>query len=340
MLRYLPCFIFALWTRVVAEEYESPEFKGLMIDVTKRPSKCPLKAMKKDFVEVHYTTSIAKSSKSGKSGKKIDTSRDADGMNDPLSFQIGSDRVIPGWDHAMRDMCEGEVRVITIPPEHAYGEDGYSHKNADGEEVEIPADATLRLEAELIKIIRLQKEMKVSTKKCEVKSKPGDTVKVHYTLWIHPTSISGDKGAKVESSHDSTPMEFILGAGRVIPGWDQAMEGVCKGEKLELVVPPEFGYGTKGQEPKIPPMATLHFEIEILEVIETNMFKQMDSNNDSKIDIEELGVYMKNNQGLDDPEVVKQIFEGEDKNKDGFIDWDEAPFPKGERPGGSKTEEL
>lgn len=322
----------ALSVAAVAALESPPE--GLTIDVERLPPSCSLKSMEKDFVEIHYTTRIAKTSKTGKTGKKIDTSRDAAGLNDPLSFQVGSGRVIKGWDYGVRDMCEGEKRVLTVEPELAYGDEGSEQKNVDDEDVSVPGGATLSIEAELIKIIRLQKESTLMPEKCEMTAEHGSTIKVHYTLWIHPTSMSGDKGKMVESSHDdgSGPMEFVLGAGRVIPGWDEGLIGMCVGEKRELVVPPEFGYREKGQGEKIPPMATLHFEVELLEAKETNMFQQMDTSGDGKISMDELAVFMKRAQGLKDEKVVKQIFEGEDKNQDGFIDWDEAPFPKGEKP--------
>jgi len=333
----------ALWIHVRAaaagEEYESPDLKGLMIEVTKLPENCPMKSRilpVKDYVEVHYTTSIAQSSKTGVPGKKLDTSRDADNMNDPLSFQVGSRRVVPGFDHGVRDMCEGEIRGITIPPEHAYGEDGYEQKNSDGDPVSIPANATIRIDAELIKIIRLEKDSQFMPEKCEKKAVIGNTLKVHYTLYIHKTSISGTKGKKLESSREGKNagvFDFVLGAQKVIPGWDQALVGVCEGEKMELVVPPEFGYGTRGSPSgNVPPLATLRFELEVVEVVKNNMFEEMDTNADGKIDLDELGAFMKKKQGLKDLEIVKKIMDGEDKNKDGFIDWDEAPFPKGDKP--------
>jgi len=339
MLRCLAPFALALLGSVVAQE-DAPEVKseieGLKIEVKKLPKKCLIKSSSelRDFVEMHYTTKIAKSSKTGKPGAKVDTSRDPSGLNDPLSFQLNSGRVIKGWDYGVRDMCEGEVRILTVEPENGYGDEPYSQKNADDESVEVPANATLRMEVEMIKVIRLQKSTTFKPKVCKRMAQGGDSLKVAYTLWIHPTSISGNKGELVESSKDdgAGPMTFILGAGRVIPGWDQGMEGVCVGEKIELVVPPEFGYREKGQGEKILPLATLHFEVELLSAEETNMFAQMDTDGDGKVDEKELGVFMQKTQGLKDPEIVKKIFEGEDKNMDGFIDWDEAPFPKGDRP--------
>jgi len=337
-------FSFVIWAAAYALETKSP-LEGLSIKVIKEAKECNLKSMEKDFVEMHYVTKIAESSKTGKLGQQVDQSRDEDGMNDPLSFQLGSSRVVDGWDKGVRDMCEGEIRLLTIPPEHAYGDEGLSKQkskfaDSDNAEIEIPSGATIAIEAELIRIIRLQEETTVKAKSCKRQAEIGDMLKVHYTLWIHPTSLSGEKGERVESSHDSSPMEFQLGAGRVIPGWDQALEGTCAGEELELIVPPEFAYGEKGSGQTVPPMATLWFKVEVLEVTETNLFQQIDANNDHKISVEELGTWMEKAQGEKDPEVIKSIFDGEDKNKDGFIDWDEAPFPKGEKPQSDKTSEL
>jgi len=334
-------FGFILWTGSTSVEVDSP-LEGVRIEVTKQATSCQLKSMEKDFVEMHYTTKIAESSKTGTPGQEIDTSRDADEMNDPFSFQLGTPRVLEAWDKGVRDMCEGEVRLLTISPEHAYGEDGMTSKDKEGQAIHVPPGATITIEAELVKIIRLQTETTKKNPNCERGAAAGDMIKVHYTLWIHPTSMSGDKGSRLESSHDegSSPMEFQLGAGRVIPGWDQGLVGACKGEELEFVVPPEFAYGEKGSGQTVPPMATLHFKVEVLEVIESNMFQDIDTNADGKISKEELGTWMEKTQGMKDPEVIKEIFDGEDKDKDGFIDWDEAPFPKGEKSPGDKSSEL
>ncbi|MBO6757622.1 MAG: FKBP-type peptidyl-prolyl cis-trans isomerase [Roseibium sp.] len=88
----------------------------------------------------------------------------------------------------------------------------------------------------------------------------GETVVVHYTGWLMD-------GTKFDSSLDrGTPFSFTLGERRVIPGWEQGVEGMQVGGKRELIIPPELGYGAQGAGGVIPPNATLRFEIELLEV--------------------------------------------------------------------------
>ena len=64
------------------------------------------------------------------------------------------------------------------------------------------------------------------------------------------------------------PLEFELGAGRVIAGWDEGVHGMRVGGRRELVVPPALAYGAEGSGDQIPPNATLTFEVELLDVRE------------------------------------------------------------------------
>lgn len=88
----------------------------------------------------------------------------------------------------------------------------------------------------------------------------GQTVTVHYTGWL-------EDGTKFDSSVDrDEPFKFPLGAGYVIPGWDQGVTGMQVGGKRKLTIPPELGYGAHGAGGVIPPNATLIFEIELIAV--------------------------------------------------------------------------
>ena len=93
----------------------------------------------------------------------------------------------------------------------------------------------------------------------------GQNVSVHYTGWLH--NEDGSAGSKFDSSKDrNDPFEFPLGAGRVIKGWDEGVQGMKIGGKRKLIIPASLGYGARGAGGAIPPNATLMFEVELLGV--------------------------------------------------------------------------
>lgn len=88
--------------------------------------------------------------------------------------------------------------------------------------------------------------------------KSGDMVKVHYTGKLL-------NGTKFDSSVDrGTPIDFPVGQGSVIKGWDEALLSMKKGEKRVLIIPANLGYGPSGRGP-IPPNATMVFDVELID---------------------------------------------------------------------------
>ncbi len=181
----------------------------------------------------------------------------------PFEFVLGQGDVIDGWEQGLLGMKVGGKRKLTIPSDLAYGAEGA----ADGR---IPPNAPLIFEVSLLDIQGVVPAALPATSITELKSEDlvvgsgaeatsGKTIRVHYTGWL-------ENGTKFDSSLEGEPIEFVLGSGRVIAGWEQGLVGMKVGGKRKLTIPPALGYGSKGVVDYIPPNAALIFEVELIEV--------------------------------------------------------------------------
>jgi len=95
----------------------------------------------------------------------------------------------------------------------------------------------------------------------------GQQVTVHYTGWLYDPAKPDGRGAKFDSSKDrGDPFRFHLGAGMVIQGWDEGVQGMQVGGTRLLQIPADLGYGARGAGGVIPPNATLLFEVDLIKV--------------------------------------------------------------------------
>ncbi len=93
-----------------------------------------------------------------------------------------------------------------------------------------------------------------------VKAEKGQTVSVHYKGQL-------TDGTVFDSSYKrNQPIDFPLGVGQVIPGWDEGIQLLNVGDKARLVIPSNLGYGSRGAGGVIPPNATLIFDVELMDI--------------------------------------------------------------------------
>ncbi|XP_075544893.1 peptidyl-prolyl cis-trans isomerase Fkb14 [Dermacentor variabilis] len=182
----------------------------------------------------------------------------------------------------------------------------------------------------------LKVEVVKSSESCSRKSKKGDILSMHYTGTLLD-------GKEFDSSRQrGEPFRFQIGLGQVIKGWDQGLLDMCVGDKRKLTVPPSLGYGEAGAGDRIPPGSTLVFETELTKIEDgpppVNVFKQIDSDQDEHLTREEISKYLKEQlpaaqaAGLKDlpdtDKMVEEIFQHEDKDRDGVISKEEFSGPK------------
>jgi len=99
---------------------------------------------------------------------------------------------------------------------------------------------------------------------------PGDALTVHYTGRL-------EDGTEFNSSRDGNPFVFLLGAGEVIPGWEEGFASMEEGGRRRLTIPPGLAYGSQGAGDVIPPDATLIFDVELLQIEATGQEITTDS---------------------------------------------------------------
>jgi FKBP-type peptidyl-prolyl cis-trans isomerase FkpA len=103
----------------------------------------------------------------------------------------------------------------------------------------------------------------------------GQVAVVHYTGWLYEPGAPENKGKKFDSSRDrGQPLRFTIGAGQVIKGWEEGVQGMRVGSQRRLIIPSHLAYGERGAGGGvIPPNAMLLFDIELLAIEEADIPK-------------------------------------------------------------------
>ncbi|KAK8565161.1 hypothetical protein V6N12_058735 [Hibiscus sabdariffa] len=199
-----------------------------------------------DEVEVHYTGTLL-------DGTQFDSSRE---RGTPFKFTLGQGQVIKGWDKGIKTMKKGDNAIFTIPPQLAYGESGSPPT--------IPPNATLRFDVELLSWTSVKdickdgglfKKILTEGEKWE-NPKDLDEVLVNYEAKLEDGTVV----AKADSK------KFTFKDGHFCPALAKAVKTMKKGEKVLLIVKPQYGFGEKGKPAAgaVPPNATLQITLELI----------------------------------------------------------------------------
>ena len=222
-------------------------------------------AMKGEKLETHVVFRVP-------SGKVMLNTREA---KSPRVFPVGADLQIKGLEQGLEGIKKGEARTIIVPSKLGFGAEGLS---------ENPPIATLIFEVEVVDvksdkkaIAKIIADLKKAHPKAELvttksglqyvvtkagagdKAGNGKKIKAHYTGKLLDGTVF-DSSVK-----RNMPLEFTVGVGQVIKGWDEALSDMKKGEKRTLIIPSDLAYGPRGRPPAIPPSATLVFDVELVD---------------------------------------------------------------------------
>jgi peptidylprolyl isomerase len=200
-------------------------------------------------------------------GTMFDSSID---RNQPLKSTIGKGQLFAGLDEGFSLLRKGEKARFFIPSKLAFGEKGSGP---------IPANADIIFDIEVLDVQKIVAPALYDVKGLEakktasgltyyevkkggsaVKAAAGKTVKVHYSGYLAD-------GTMFDSSVErGEPIEFPLGQGYVIQGWEEGIALMSVGDKLRIVIPYFLAYGEEGRPPQIPAKADLTFDVELIEV--------------------------------------------------------------------------
>jgi len=226
----------------------------------------------------------------------------------PVTTVWGKDWLLPGWEEGMGLMKAGGKAKMVLPPELAFGAEGYGSF--------IPGNAQVIIEVELLKVEEAPVPSEVSADQLTTsdtglqyydlvvgtgeEAVKSATVSTHYTIWVK-TETGFDY---IDTSLRDVPLEFVVGRGdMVFPGWEEGVTGMKVGGKRYLVIPPDLGMGDQ-ENGMVPANSTLVMEIELTNVVPPQVATVVD---EADYTVTESGLkYYDLVEGTGDPAVAGQ----------------------------------
>ena len=205
-----------------------------------------------DIVRIRYVAWLWDEDGTDFKGQRVDSGE--------REFVLGVDQVLPAFEEGLASMRVGGLRRMQVPPEYALGGEGTDT---------IPPGSTLVMEVELLDV-RLYVTDSAPFQIIDLTEGDGATAANGYVLtvvyagWLYDASGPDGKGRQFEVNNNG--FRFSLGLGNVLPGWDEGLVDMRENGERRLIIPPELAYGEQGARPRIPPNATLLFDITLVSV--------------------------------------------------------------------------
>ncbi|XP_076000420.1 peptidyl-prolyl cis-trans isomerase FKBP10-like [Genypterus blacodes] len=226
---------------------DSGVLPDVVIDRHHVPRLCPREVQTEDFIRYHFNGSLYAGE------KKFDSSHD---RGKAFVSQVGLGQLIMGMDRGLQGMCVNERRKITIPSHLGYGSVGTGGI--------IPPDAVLVYDVLLLDIWhakdKIQIRMLDKPENCNRITVASDFIRYHYNGTLL-TDEPFDSSYSTNATYDT-----YVGQGDLIAGMDEGLLGMCVGERRFVIVPPFLAYGETGHGAKVPPQATLQFEVLLVDL--------------------------------------------------------------------------
>ncbi|KAM9393216.1 peptidyl-prolyl cis-trans isomerase FKBP10-like isoform 1-T1 [Pholidichthys leucotaenia] len=312
-------------------------------EVREVPPGCARRTQTGDYVRYHYNGTF-------QDGTAFDSSYR---RNRTYNTYVGLGHVIQGMDKALLGLCAGEKRRVTIPPHMAYGEQGVGDL--------IPGSAVLVFDIHVIDFHNPKDPVQIivthKPQQCNETSQAHDWIQYRYNCSLM------DETLLYSSDQYDSPSVTTLGANQVITGLEKGLSGMCVGERREALVPPHWGHGEDGAG-AVPGGAVLLFQLELVELQKgvpegylflwlgddpDPLFPAMDLNGDREVPLEEFSEFIRIQvregrgrlrPGVNTTAVIKDMFDNQDRNKDGKIVEDELKLTVDEESQQVEKDEL
>ncbi|KAF7648655.1 hypothetical protein LDENG_00153580 [Lucifuga dentata] len=315
----------------------------LIVEVKEVPKDCTRRTAVGDYIRYHYNGTF-------QDGTAFDSSYQ---RNSTYNTYIGMGYVIQGMDKALQGLCIGEKRRIIIPPHMAYGEEGVGDL--------IPSSAVLVFDIHVIDFHNPKDPVQIQVthkpQECNTTSVADDLIHYRYNCSLMDGTLL------YSSDQFNSPAITTLGANKVISGLEEGLSGMCVGERREVVIPPHWGHGENGAA-GVPRSAVLFFQLELVELQKgvpegymfvwlgdgpDPLFPAIDLDGDKQVPLEEFSAFItlqvkegngRLRPGVDADSIIKDMFNNQDRNKDGKISADELTVQVDDESEQAKRDEL